>query len=676
MFRDICALRTVFENHISYQLDHGQGPPEWRLCSFEHRQAFNACNRMQIEIMSLRAKPDPRELMGQRLRLRVLCGMQQQLHAGIVVSVQEGRRHRDGILATATVEPALALLGKNVDSRIFQDQSPIEIIKALIEPQLEELGSALVLFDLQRGRETRDYCVQYEESDLQFMERLLAECGINYYFDYDDRLAAERVVLFDNLQALPGADPSQELVGLIRIRHERARAEVDSNETSVDVFQREFSIVPHSISIQHWNWQRAGVESSKSERPDRFALFKSLQLSSSRRDAPQQLHQRVEDQLHAIEQGRQIGRGSSESLALVVGTRFALDKGDGARKQEHYVVKEVLHRGQCPEWLLDCSSPSHPPAANYQNDFQCFPAQHVLRPSLPSARSSIPGPQSAVVCGPRTGEVHVDPQGRIALAFSWDRDRESVERRICWVRVAQSWAGAGWGSFFVPRVGSEVLVVFLNGDPERPLVVAGLHNPTQPPPFALPGCKTQSGIKTRSTGGSAGYNELRFEDQKDREELYIKAQKTLRVQAGGSKEESICESIRTQCGGEQRLEVGGESCVEVGGNQGTLIHGELQIQCQGSCKQEIGLDLVQKVEGKRLLQAASQEFEAQQGLFFRCTHGGARMDLEEDLVMRARALTLLCGECRVHVDPQKGVTLDAGSSPIRMDGESIHLNCG
>lgn len=668
-------MGPAFEHPISYRLDHGQGDPKWRIRAFEHRQAFNRCHPIQLDLMSLAPEEDPRELLGQRLSLRILRGSQQQVHSGIVVAVQEGERQRDSRLATVRVEAALALLGKNIDSRIFQDQSPLDILRELIEPQLQAQGSALVLLDLRRGRNPRDYCVQFEESDLSFMERLLAESGINYSFDYDDRLGAERVLLFDELGALPRSVMSPDAISVVQRSSERARARLDPEQESVEAFRRSESIAAHSISLHHWDWKGARLREASSERSDRLELIQPLRMGSSRRDAPQEMQRRVKEQLETVSQGQKQASGTSESLAFVLGTRFAIESVEQGETQSEYVVHEILHRGQCPEWLLEASSSVEPPAANYQNHFQCGLAKNGVRPSIARRRSAVFGPQCALVCGPRAGEVHVDAQGRVALAFDWDRLRDSNERRQCWVRVAQSWAGAGWGSFFVPRVGSEVIVVFLNGDPERPVVVGGLHNPTQPPPFALPGCKTQSGIKTRSTGGSTGHHELRFDDQRGREEVYLKSQRNLRIHAGGNKQEIVARDSSVSLGGDQRLEVGGESCVEVGNHQRTLIQGDLEVHCQGTWQQEIGVNSVQKVKGQRTVGAFVQEFESEQGLYFRCTQGGAQMDLKEHFLVRAAALTVLCGDCRIHVDPDRGITLDAASTPFHLEGESIHLNC-
>jgi type VI secretion system secreted protein VgrG len=203
-------------------------------------------------------------------------------------------------------------------------------------------------------------------------------------------------------------------------------------------------------------------------------------------------------------------------------------------------------------------------AGVYTNSFRAIPADVVFRPQRRAARALVQGPLTALVVGPKGEEIHVDKHGRIRIQFHWDRDGAKDGKSTCWVRVAQSLAGKGWGSQFIPRIGMEVVVQFLNGDPDNPLVTGTVYNGDNTPPYALPANKTQSGIKTRSSpkGGTEDFNELRFEDKAGEEEIYLHAQKNL-VQMIENDETS-------DIGNDQKITVKNDRSIEVSGGNETL----------------------------------------------------------------------------------------------------------
>ena len=220
--------------------------------------------------------------------------------------------------------------------------------------------------------------------------------------------------------------------------------------------------------------------------------------------------------------------GRSRCRRLVPGRRFSLDgHPDDALNGEHVVVK-LTHEGRQPEATFGLAGGA--PVEVYKNSFECLPAEVPARPPR-RARRMQQVLETATVVGPAGEEIHTDEHGRIKVAFHWDRRGPQGDHSSCWIRCMQTWAGASWGFQFVPRVGMEVLVTFMGGDVDQPMVIGCAYNGTHPPPFPLPASKTKSGIRTRSTpggqGGSEGSNELSFEDAAGKEQIYVHAERDL-----------------------------------------------------------------------------------------------------------------------------------------------------
>src|SRR5215204_4872627 len=213
--------------------------------------------------------------------------------------------------------------------------------------------------------------------------------------------------------------------------------------------------------------------------------------------------------------------GAGDCRQFTAGHTFALTRhgnGDG-----RYVLTCVEHTA----YQVDDYRSGSGGEANYSNTFCCIPVGLPYRPARTTAKPVIPGTQTAVVVGPKGQEIFTDKFGRVKVQFHWDRQGKNDADSSCWVRVAQVWAGKRWGAYFTPRIGQEVVVAFVEGDPDRPIVVGSVYNADMMPPYTLPDNMTQSGIKTRSTmnGGSENFNELRFEDKKGSEDIYFHAEK-------------------------------------------------------------------------------------------------------------------------------------------------------
>lgn len=261
--------------------------------------------------------------------------------------------------------------------------------------------------------------------------------------------------------------------------------------------------------------------------------------------------------------------GQSSCLRFAAGCTFELSNHLRDDANQRYLLLSVRH--------IVRAAPDDAGGAPYENRFVCIPARVPLRPRPRSRRPSVYGPQTAVVVGDPGKEIHTDQFGRVALRFHWDREQQMS----CWARVAQSWAGKGWGSMFIPRVGQEVVVEFLNGDPEQPLVTGALYNGAETVPYALPEHAYRSGIKTNTLHGK-GYNELRFDDKQGEEQVFLRAERELHLRAGGECREWIGKDRHLRVGGRRNEEVGENFTLKVGQDLVVDAESGLTLLCAGN----------------------------------------------------------------------------------------------
>src|SRR4030042_3357997 len=238
--------------------------------------------------------------------------------------------------------------------------------------------------------------------------------------------------------------------------------------------------------------------------------------------------------------------GQSSCIRFIPGFKFKLKDHERNNLNQEYLLIELIHNGTQPQSLEERSDTEE--GTSYSNDFMGIPSSVTFRPEKQTPKTIVEGMQTAWVTGPKGEEIYPDEYGRVKVQFHWDREGKKDDKTTCWLRVAQFWAGKGWGSVFIPRVGDEVLVDFLEGDPDKPIVVGSVYNGDAKPLYSLPNDKTRSTIKTKSYPNDPGYNELRFEDKKGSEEIYLQGQKDWTILIKNDKNQTV--------GHEETLDVG------------------------------------------------------------------------------------------------------------------------
>jgi type VI secretion system secreted protein VgrG len=408
----------------------------------------------------------------------------------------------------AVLVPWLWNLTRTTDSRIFQHKTVPDIITQIFR----DLGYSDYQPQLTASYEPRPYCVQYRETDLHFVSRLMEDEGIFYFFTH----AADKhtLVLCDTnstLQPCPGRmsapyEPQGGPQGGDAVTHWQQSQEVRSAQQTLTDYN--FETPSNRLQATVATTVTVG-KNPKLEAYDHPGHF--LKRPAGERYA--KLRMEAEEARHTLI------HGASNCRVFLPGHTFQLTDHYRPDYNSTYLLTAVTH--QAASNLLQDEP------ALYTNTFTCIPTTTPFRPQRVTPKPVVQGPQTAVVVGPPGEEIHTDQYGRIRVQFHWDREGQRNEQSSCWIRVAQSWTGKQWGTLFLPRIGHEVIVNFLDGDPDRPMITGSVYNAENMPPYALPEQQTRSGIKTTSmaNGGPPMCNELRFEDKKGAEEIYVHAQK-------------------------------------------------------------------------------------------------------------------------------------------------------
>ncbi|MCB9595843.1 MAG: type VI secretion system tip protein VgrG [Sandaracinaceae bacterium] len=487
-------------------------------------EALDRPYRARVELAHADIDADIAQYLGKDCVLEIHRGDNIRRVVGLVRHVREAEdSHNAQQNVLCEVVPAMFLLSLRRDTRIFQEKSVPDILQEVLSSGLSPYGRTVEL-QLEETYDPREYCIQYQETDLDFVERLMQEEGISYTFTHEGD--KEVLVLRDrNGQMTDVASGA-----LVEFQ--------PHNQNILDVEPIHRFRVRHrstitSVVARDWDWTRAG--SMKVEAEERGAdpagtdresyeqgEGRSLTITGytgtayGKEDSSRQAL--IRRQAHVRD--AVVGSGVGAVIQFAPGTVFELTGHEVAGCDGRYLITSVQHVSRPPGVDVQATTPEP-----YHNRFTCIPIDTVYRPTRRTPKPRIPSIQTAMVTGPGGEEIHVDEHGRIKVQFFWDRQNPADETSSCWVRCEQPWAGPGWGFWYVPRIGMEVVVHFVDGDPDRPLVSGCVYDGANALPYPLPAEKTKSTIKSNSSLGGGGFNEFRFEDLAGSEQIYTHAQK-------------------------------------------------------------------------------------------------------------------------------------------------------
>lgn len=529
---------------------------EWIVRKVDLRESLSQPYALTLELVTPALDLNPAVLLGAdcRLTLAHSPGPQRTVH-GLVLRV-ETLDHDDHLRhLRLEIGPALALLAHQTNTRLWQHTSVPDIIKDVLEDSLTAHGRRLRL-DLAATYPPRETCTQYRESDLEFVQRILHEEGIAFAFDHDDD--SEILTIVDDNSRCP---VTADLPFIPR------GSDIAESE-SIERLDPARTLGPTSLIQRDWSPLHAAdapFEHDRLSQDDRGrhrTRFEHDDQRTDNNDLAVRARRKLEQ--HTLLSTAATGLGTA--LSLAPGRRFDLSGHPDPTRDGRWLLLDVTHHGEVPD--ADRLADHTPKAPTYSNRFTCVPDTTKLRPPYnPSLRRPrVHGPHTAIVVGPEGEEIHTDEHGRIRVRFHWDRSLRRGDDCSCWVPVAQTWAGPGWGALFIPRVGMEVVVQFLDGDPDRPLVIGCVPNSLNITAVPLPDCKTLSALTSESTPGGGLANQILLEDARGRESLTLHTCRDLRTHAGHDHTADIINNFTTKVGHNHTTTVGANHTTTVTGN--------------------------------------------------------------------------------------------------------------
>ena len=570
-------------------VDHGL-----HVLAFTGDEALNTPFGFDVELVSERADLNLEALLHQPAFLAFDeqgAGVHGQIHSIGMSSPGTRLTHYH-----LTLVPSLTYLGYRTNHRIFQNMT----VQHIIAKVLEEHGilSNAYLFSAFSSYSPREYCVQYGESDLHFIQRLCFEEGFHYHFRHSPD---GHVLVF--------GDKQQAFTGLKQPTPYVQRSGMVAEHAAINRFELSLHTQTNHTVCRDYDFEKASWTLQANRRVKRNEPLLESYTYPGRFKQTAHGERQSQRALEHHQTGYQQVNGHSDQPALCSGFLLTMTEHSTPAWNTDWLLTHVHHEGKQPQVLEDqapslLTKPLDGFTQGYRNTFSAIPEHVTYRPQTVFDKPRMLGSQTARVTGPAGEDIHCDEFGRVRVKFHWDRSAIDDDKSSCWLRVASSWAGDQFGAVTIPRVGMEVLVDYLEGDPDQPIISGCLINSLNPAPLDLPANKTQSVLRSRSTPGGRGYNELRIEDRKGQEQIYLHAQRDM--------EQLIKNDSRLHVGGQHQTTVTGNSVAVLEAEDQRTVTGDRKTQLNASDHLNVAASSHTRV-GQMLVAEAGQEVHLKAG---------------------------------------------------------------
>lgn len=586
----------------------------------------------RLKLMSARDDIDVRKIIGKTAILRIETwdsghmGGERHWNGYVSRFVRSGRTPstdgQDLYTYECDIVPWFWFMTQHEDCRIFQNKS----VRDIIETIFGEFNYSDFKMELTEQHPILEYCTQYHETTYDFISRLIEREGIHYYFRHNEDKNTKHILVFtDNNDSNPELDPNE-----LPFHQEGHLDAADA----ISTLALEQQMRTRKVTLGDWDFEKKRLV--REDTPTVLDIGREHELERYRYPGGfvestdgQHLSRMI---MEAEEASHMRLYGESQIRELAPGHVFTLYDHPFHAFNIELMVLSVTHHGHNN---LTGQGPS-----DYGNEFTVHPHQVTYRAPLTTPRGLVRGPQTALVTGPAGEEIYTDEHGRIKVQFHWDRQGKYNDKSSCWVRVAQVWAGNGYGTMFIPRIGMEVVVDFLEGNPDQPLVTGCVYNGVNKPPYDLPANATRSTMKTVSSKGGGGFNELRFEDKKGEEEIFLHAQKDLQTRVTEKSTSFIGKDMHVLVEQNRYEQTTQDYHQTTGGKRAALVNGDEHLKVGGAIKVESG--------------------------------GGMNLTASEDL--RASSMNVhLKGGMSVVLEAGVSISLKAGGSFLTIDPSGVSL---
>jgi len=636
--------------------DFGAEPRDWSVTGFSGEEAIGELFHFRVELRANDADLRPVEQLGKPCLLRIdgPAGGR-DIHALIARFEKTGVVHGRGVYA-AEIVPAFWLLSKRHRSRIFQAHNcPDMTAPGIVRRVFETAGvpDDQYEFRIHREHPAHDYIVQYRESELSFVQRLLEEAGIFYFFE--DTPAGWRLVLGDSPQA-----HSRPQAARYEFREADGLARYQRGVEFVHDVREQCAVQTGAVSLDDFDFRRPGVDLISGAVGDAFPALEFSDYPGRFTDK-EVGRQYAELRLDAQRCGARVLRMSGDVRTLAPGQLFELGGHPDPELNGAYLVTRMRHRAVQPAGAEEGAGLGA--RHDYAVELEAIPEETPFRPRRTTPRPVVHGSQTAIVVGPKSEEIFTDEYGRVKVQFPWDRDGGFDEFSSCWIRVSQGMAGGRYGMQFLPRVGQEVIVDFLEGDPDRPIITGRVYNNDHMPPYPLPDEKTRSGIRTHSTPGGGGCNEIRFEDRKDAEQLLLHAERRMDTRVKASHHHTVGGDYHLLVGGEHKGHLSGEYREKVFKAKHTHVKGERRTWIEEDESLVVGGDAAAEFQAARsvavkgpVLDTFGESHKHEVAQTYDCEAGAIKLCANQ-------TIEIACGPSRIVLSP----------SGVFIEGPMIHL---
>jgi type VI secretion system secreted protein VgrG len=598
-------------------LDTPLGEDKLLLTSLTGSEAISRLFSFRMNMLSDDPAIDFTQIIGQSVTVSLIqSDDSKRFFNGIVSRFSSAGVDGDRTNYEMEVVPSIWLLTRNANCRIFHNKT----VQEIIEDIFNDRGISNYEFSLNGSYSPMEYCVQYRETDFNFISRLMEQFGIFYFFQHDD--GQHTMSIADSSTA------HEQCPGQGTALYNLAQGGLDAGDVvSTWTMRQEFRSGKYSLT--DYNFKTPSTDLGSSEPTivsiadnSSLELFDYPGTYSTRADgtAVAKLRMQEEEAQHLI------GQGTSVCRAFATGYKFDLQDHPSQSINGTYILTEIHHVASVAGTYHEEDSGGQD---SYSNQFTCIPDSVPFRPERVSPKPFVQGPQTAIVVG-KSGdqdsadddsaggdgeEIWVDKWGRVLVLFPWDRKKATS----CWVRVSQDWAGKGWGMVNIPRVGQEVIVSFLEGDPDRPIITGRVYNAEQTVPYTLPDFGTRTTFRTSSStgGGIEHYNELRFEDKTGKEQVFVRAEfdqdnyvkNDSREWIGNNRSLVVTKDQMDSVGGDYHEEITGKNNIKIGGDRNEQVAGNEIIKITGDANRNVGGNLNEKIGSTLSLQVGQNLYE-------------------------------------------------------------------
>ncbi|MYN11014.1 type VI secretion system Vgr family protein [Pseudoduganella aquatica] len=592
---------------------------------------------------------------------------------GVHVDMADGVRHFHGIVTRfactgwhgslaryeATVHPGLWLLTRSSNCRIFQEKNVLDIVKAVCQDAAYGGAIDLNVSALSGTYEAMTYCVQYRETDFNFVCRLLQNEGIYFYFTHD--ASKHTMVLADSYsahQSLPGyasvefsGEAGRRIVDQEAVYGWAAAGAIQASSYALNDFDFEKAAASNSGGLKVKSTIAAAFDQQAYEMYDYPGLYNVAATGTTlARGRMEGLHGQCEEI-----------SADTNARGLFPGGLFKLVHHPRADQNREFLVTGAQYEIVGDDYATGGDTP-----LDFRCVFNAIGKEHSYRAPRTIAKPVVQGPQTAMVVGKAGEEIWTDKYGRVKVQFHWDREGKEDELSSCWVRVQQSWAGAGWGSVFIPRIGMEVVVSFLEGDPDRPLVTGCVYNSDAMPPYALPGEQTKSTVKTNTSKGGGGYNEIRFEDKKDAEEIYVQAEKDFNRVVKNN--DTLKVGFEKKDKGDQTIQIKNDRSLDVGHDHKEHVVNDHTVTVDHDQIITVTNDQTLKVDNNQTMKIAVDRKLDVGGNQTTAIKGDQKVTVSKTIVIEATtSIELKVGGTSIKMEPAK-ITIKSPDVTVQADG--------